>query len=229
MNDANLDINNKEYETGVSFDFDNSINIKVLDWLELSSMFKFNYQTYGALKEDVSETVSDVNLFLGGRSDLYSSQNFRVYLGFGGEYLKNSERMILEGSNAHLTRRTMGPVISLGFDWSHVDLSFSASELFGKRTSSFDRSRNIRLEHLSLKVTPRLWRFGLPADLDYFIWEINDFPKVRQNRLMKLRLRPSVDIKSHISVFGNLGYAWSLEGEELYSTKEFGGGVKVKW
>ena len=87
----------------------------------------------------------------------------------------------------------------------------------------------MRLEHLSLKVTPRFGRFELPANLDYFAWDLNDLPKIGQSMLMKLRLRPSIDIKTHISVFGNFGYAWSFGNDEVYNTKEFGGGVKVKW
>ncbi len=229
LNHSDLSIGGKLYESGMSFDAGGQAEVKLFDWLRLSPKFNFNYQTYGAVEEDVSETISDLNLVLDGRTNLYSSQSFRLYLGLGGEYLSNKEDMVLEGKDAYLHRSNVGPGISIGFDWHYLDVTLSAAELFGRKTSSYDRGRDIRLEHFSLVVNPRLWRIEMPMSCDYLMWSINNVQKDRQNMLLKLNFKPGIGITEHISLFGNLNYSRAFDGEDKYSILDLGGGIKAKW
>jgi hypothetical protein len=229
VNYAKTVVNGKDYDEGVSFEAGAEANFDVKPWIKLNSKLSFNYQSLGALEENASETIMDLDLSLEGRIKLFSSKGVSLYAGIGAEYLMHRDFMIHTGSDAHRLMHAAGPRIVAGLDYKYVDVALSFSELFGYRDSSYDRGRTLRHEKAALTVTPRYWRFEMPVTYEFHHWELADYLDDYSHLKHRLNFKPGFDITKYLAGFVNLTFTESPEGDGNAHSTEAGAGVKLKW
>ncbi len=225
---SNFDIGGMKYQDGVSLGIEGNFDFNVMDWLAVYGGMQVDHQEYWVLGSDDTETVSELEIMLGGRLDIPLSSDFKLYLGFGGKYSFDREGMIFEGTNAHLTKNLGGPVLAAGFEWKHLDLSVSFSHLLGLKTSSYDLDRGYLSRRLEVKLVPKFWKVEVPIEWKLSSGSIDSPNAEYPDYLTRFTLRPGVKVTDHIVPFVSFAdtISWGAQG---YNVAEIGGGVKVKW
>ncbi|MEA3378777.1 MAG: hypothetical protein U9Q69_04000 [Nanoarchaeota archaeon] len=223
-----LDLNGRKYETGSSFGIKGSYSKDFLKWLNLKASFDFNYQALGLETENGSERVINSKNSLEGRVKIYSSEDLRLFLGLGGHVHHDEHTLIFEGNDGKIKKTTFGPRLAFSLQSRYFDLDLAGDVLYGQKDASYDRSRDIFEQHISLEVKPRYWRFSLPIVTEVNSWKIADIINDRAEGHVKFNMQPTFDVMPHLSLFFDFTYHYRF-GSEEYEVMEFGGGAKLKW
>lgn len=224
---SDFDIRGIDYQRGLSMDIEGNFNFNVMDWLAVYGGMQVDHQKYWVLGSDDAETVSELEIMLGERNDIPLSGDFMLYFAFGGKYSMNREGMLIDNTNAHLTKILAGPVIAGGFEWKYLDFSVSLLHLWGLKTSSYDFDRSYLSRQLEVKLVPKFWKIEVPMEYELSFGSLDspqsDYPDV----MMRFKLRPGVEVADHVVPFIIFEDIFSY-GAQGYNVIEIGVGIKVK-
>ncbi|MFH0751992.1 MAG: hypothetical protein V1914_00140 [archaeon] len=227
-NYATFNINGEEYQKGVSLDLESKFGIPVREWLDIQTNLKFNHHSYSSLDKKSTETIDNLELKVGGKVELYSSNGLKFYLDMGGKYLLNHEKMVFERNEAYIMGNLWGPSLAVGIEGSNFDFSISLSTLLGIEGSSYEKDYGSQVEQLSVNLTPRFWRIEVPMECELFFQSAAEYKGYYPNLLLKFTLKPGIALTEHVGAFINITHS-NMFLEEYYETFDVGGGFKIKW
>lgn len=225
VNYGSLSIGSEQYESGVSVGVYGNVNIPLAGKISLNPKLDASYFSYGVVGKNATEELMALDLSLDGRVALGP----KAYVSLGGEYFLDDELMLYGDFRGHVRKRSLGPRFVFGVESDSCDFSVSLSELFGHKSTSFDKKRMIRTEHLNITVIPRSKQVELRAMLDFFHSAIADILADRDEFLLKFTFQPGISISENFSVFPHVSYIFGLFGYDVYSSGEAGLGARVRW